>query len=134
MLSSPAPGRWKNRACAVGELPAMKRCVVAYATRDQQWLWTVDLPLAATVEDAINAARSLAAQNPQAASGHAAGAFDVPWATAPVGIFGQPCQRSDTPREGDRIELYRPLASDPRERRRARVQSQRKAARTPGRS
>jgi uncharacterized protein len=129
----------------VGESPAMKRCVVAYATRDQQWLWTVDLPLAATVEDAINAARLLAAgevdheaartQNPHGASVHAAGsAFDVPWATAPVGIFGQPCQRSDTPLDGDRIELYRPLESDPRERRRARVQSQRKAARTPGRS
>jgi putative ubiquitin-RnfH superfamily antitoxin RatB of RatAB toxin-antitoxin module len=31
--------------------------------------------------------------------------------------------------DGDRIELYRPLASDPRERRRQQVQSQRRTQR-----
>ena len=127
----------------MGESPAMKRCVVAYATRDEQWLWTVELPLSATVDDAITAARALAANQGLPAAGGAQSAqrhsgFDaaaeneVPWFTAPVGIFGQPCNRSDIPSDGDRIELYRPLASDPRERRRARVQSQRKAARVPG--
>ncbi len=91
-----------------------KRCVVAYATRERQYLWAVDIPLEATIADAIEAARQLADEP------------DVPWDTAPVGIFGDLRERSDLPVEGDRVELYRPLASDPRDRRRASVQQQRK--------
>jgi putative ubiquitin-RnfH superfamily antitoxin RatB of RatAB toxin-antitoxin module len=100
--------------------PFRKRCVVVYATRDEQWLWQVEVAADATVEEVVSAARIIANRE------------DVPWATAPVGIFGQPCNRSEVPVEGDRIELYRPLASDPRERRRARVQTQRRAARSGG--
>jgi putative ubiquitin-RnfH superfamily antitoxin RatB of RatAB toxin-antitoxin module len=92
-----------------------KRCVVAYATRERQYLWAVDIPLDATIAAAIEAARQLADEP------------DVPWDTAPVGIFGEPRERSDLPVEGDRIELYRPLANDPRDRRRATVQKQRKS-------
>jgi len=94
-----------------------KRCVVAYATRDEQWLWNVELPAEATVADALNEARALAKRD------------DVPWDSAPLGIFGQPCNRTDVPADGDRIEVCRPLASDPRERRRQQVQSQRRATR-----
>ena len=98
-------------------LTGRKRCVVAYATRAEQWLWNVDLPADATVADALNEARALAKRD------------DVPWDSAPTGIFGQPCSRTDVPADGDRIELYRPLASDPRERRRQQVQSQRRGTR-----
>jgi putative ubiquitin-RnfH superfamily antitoxin RatB of RatAB toxin-antitoxin module len=94
-----------------------KRCVVAYATRDEQWLWTVELPDHATVADALAEAHALSKRD------------DVPWTTAPLGIYGHPCQRTDVPMDGDRIELYRPLASDPRERRRQQVQSQRRTQR-----
>jgi putative ubiquitin-RnfH superfamily antitoxin RatB of RatAB toxin-antitoxin module len=93
-----------------------KRCVVAYATRERQYLWAVDVPLDATIAEVIEAARQLADEP------------DVPWNMAPVGIFGEPRERSDLPAEGDRIELYRPLANDPRDRRRASVQKQRKSA------
>jgi putative ubiquitin-RnfH superfamily antitoxin RatB of RatAB toxin-antitoxin module len=96
---------------------ARKRCVVAYATRDEQWLWNVELPKDATVADALIEARALAQRD------------DIPWESAPLGIFGQPCQRTDVPADGDRIEVYRPLASDPRERRRQQVQSQRRSTR-----
>jgi putative ubiquitin-RnfH superfamily antitoxin RatB of RatAB toxin-antitoxin module len=92
-----------------------KRCVVAYATRERQYLWAVDVSPDATIEEVIEAARQLADEP------------DVPWDTAPVGVFGEPRERSDLPAEGDRIELYRPLANDPRDRRRASVQKQRKA-------
>jgi uncharacterized protein len=92
-----------------------KRCVVAYATRERQYLWAVDIPLDASIAEAIEAARQLADEP------------DVPWDTAPVGIFGEARERSDLPVEGDRIELYRPLANDPRDRRRASVQKQRKS-------
>lgn len=94
--------------------PARKQCVVAFANRDEQWLWTVDLPEAATVADALAAAKLLSRRD------------DVPWDSADLGIFGQPCARTDVPLRGDRIEIYRPLASDPRERRRERVRAERK--------
>ena len=94
-----------------------KRCVVAYATRERQYLWAVDVAVDATIADTIEAARQLADEP------------DVPWETAPVGIFGELRERSDCPAEGDRVELYRPLPNDPRDRRRERVQQQRKAGR-----
>lgn len=36
----------------------------------------------------------------------------------PVGIWGRCAERSDTVRDGDRVELYRPLVADPRDARR----------------
>jgi hypothetical protein len=51
----------------------------------------------------------------------------VPWDTAPVGIFGEPRERQDVPADGDRIEIYRPLLSDPRQRRREKVRRDRRA-------
>ena len=96
-----------------------KRCTVAYATRERQHLWDVQLPLSASVADALAAARACAA-----ASGADAG---IPWESAAVGIFGEPCVRGDLCADGDRIELYRPLRRDPRERRRERVQRERRA-------
>jgi uncharacterized protein len=90
-----------------------KRCMVAYATREQQHLWELTLPAEASVADALEAARRMAALE-----GVGAG---IAWNCAPVGIFGEPCARSATPADGDRIEIYRPLAEDPRERRRARL-------------
>jgi hypothetical protein len=95
----------------------VKRCVVAYATTEQQHLWNVELALSASIQDAITAAR---AQAPW---------LDVPWDDAPVGIFGELRARTDLPAEGDRIELYRPLPRDPREERRERVKQARLAAR-----
>ena len=40
---------------------------------------------------------------------------------AQTGIWGTCCDRSMVPQEGDRIEVYRPLTSDPRKRRREQV-------------
>jgi putative ubiquitin-RnfH superfamily antitoxin RatB of RatAB toxin-antitoxin module len=94
-----------------------KRCLVTYATRERQYLWAVDVAADATIADTIEAARQLADEP------------DVPWETAPVGIFGEIRERSDRPAEGDRVELYRSLTSDPRDRRRQRVQQQRKSGR-----
>ena len=103
-----------------------KRCVVAYATRDHQYLWTVDLPHEATIEDALKVARGLAAET-LTTRGTKEELQKVPWDTAPVGIFGEPHRREDVPEDGDRIEIYRPLQSDPRERRRAQVRRDRRA-------
>lgn len=103
-----------------------KRCVVAYATRDHQYLWSVDLPAEATVCEAINAARGLAAET-RTTRGTREEIEQIPWETAPVGIFGEVCDREAVPADGDRIEIYRPLQSDPRERRREKVRRDRRS-------
>ncbi len=69
----------------------------------------------ASIAEVIEAARQLADEP------------DVPWETAPVGIFGELRERSYVPAEGDRVEIYRPLQTDPRDRRRDTVQGQRRA-------
>jgi putative ubiquitin-RnfH superfamily antitoxin RatB of RatAB toxin-antitoxin module len=99
---------------------------VAYATHDHQYLWTVDLPIEATVAEALSTARGFAA-NTRTTRGTSGEIQQIPWDTAPVGIFGELCDRQAVPADGDRIELYRPLQSDPRERRREKVRRDRKS-------
>lgn len=99
-------------------MTTLKRCLVAYATRDAQYLWRVELAPAASIADALAAARLQAL------------GVEVPWDEAPVGIFGERRTRADVPVAGDRIEIYRPLAHDPREARRARVRQSRRAGRS----
>ena len=101
-------------------LPTPKSCLVAYATRERQYLWTVQLAPEATIAAALAAARLIANLD------------GVPWDDAPVGIFGELRERTDIPQDGDRIELYRPLRSDPRQRRREQVQRQRTRKRPGG--
>jgi uncharacterized protein len=103
-----------------------KRCVVAYATPDHQYLWTVDLPAEATVAEALTTARGFAAGT-RTTRGTREEISDIPWETAPVGIFGEPCDRQAVPVDGDRIEIYRPLQSDPRDRRREKVRRDRRS-------
>lgn len=86
-----------------------KHCVVAYGDSARQYLWRVALPAEATIAEAIEAARRQAPD------------VDVPWDSAPIGIFGEPRSRADVPADGDRIELYRPLREDPKARRRAKA-------------
>jgi len=73
-------------------MPVGKRCTVAYATRARQYLWQLELAPAATVADALGAARAVAP------AGEA-----IPWDTAVVGISGETCARSLVYAEGDRI-------------------------------
>jgi len=90
-----------------------KHCTVAFALPARQYLWALDLPAEATVAEALAQAR-------QQAAGQEAGDL-VPWDTDSLGIFGEPCRREDVPRDGDRVEIYRPVLNDPRASRRARA-------------
>lgn len=92
----------------------MKRCLVVYALPERQWQWQVTLTEADTVADALAQARAQA------------GEVAVPWESQ-VGIFGALCDRNAVPREGDRIEIYRPLKADPKESRRERVKARKQA-------
>jgi putative ubiquitin-RnfH superfamily antitoxin RatB of RatAB toxin-antitoxin module len=88
-----------------------KRCTVAWASSAaRQHLWHVEVARDATIAEVLAAARLIAGD-----------AERVPWDTADVGIFGEPCARSAVPRDGDRVEIYRPLRCDPKAARRERV-------------
>jgi uncharacterized protein len=90
-----------------------KQCTVAFALPERQFLWAVDLPAGATVGDVLESARRQATA--QGTDGR------VPWDSDALGIFGEPCRREDVPRDGDRVEIYRPLLNDPRASRRDRA-------------
>ena len=90
-----------------------KRCIVAFALPERQFLWTVELAAGACVGELLDQARAQAAARGEAGQ--------VPWETQSIGIFGEPCRREDIPRDGDRVEIYRALINDPRASRRARV-------------
>jgi putative ubiquitin-RnfH superfamily antitoxin RatB of RatAB toxin-antitoxin module len=98
-----------------------KRCTVAFATRERQYLWSIELGADARIGEALAAARALAASTGLAT--------EIPWDSASVGVFGERRSRSDGYADGDRIELYRPLERDPRERRRERVRDERRSGR-----
>ena len=72
----------------------------------------LDLPAPLTVRDAL------------AASGLLEAHPGINMATQRVGIWGRRCRLEDSVREGDRIEVYRPLSVDPKEARRLRYQAQ----------
>jgi uncharacterized protein len=77
------------------------RIQVAIARPERQEVIELELPEGSTVADAL------------AAVGHA---------NAPsVGIWSRACKPEAPLREGDRVEIYRPLRANPREMRRARA-------------
>ena len=89
----------------------MIRVAVAVALRDRQDVIEIELPEGATVADAI------------AAAGidwrpHAAGPDAAEW-----GIWGKACGPGTPLRDGDRVELLRPLAADAKDQRRERVRN-----------
>lgn len=85
------------------------RVEVAYALPDRQWLLTVNVPASATLEEALERSR-LVAKVPEG----------LP-ADARYGIWGKAATAGATLRDGDRIEVYRPLVADPKEARRQRA-------------
>lgn len=87
---------------------------LAYAEPQRQFLRRFELPAGATVADAI------------AVSG-VEQAFGIDVAALGAGIWSKPAARDAALRDGDRVELYRPLRADPKESRR------RRAARAPSR-
>jgi putative ubiquitin-RnfH superfamily antitoxin RatB of RatAB toxin-antitoxin module len=85
------------------------RVVVVYAQpRCAHW-FEVRVAAGSTVRQAIEACAILDAV-PELAGGE-----------LDVGVFGQACRLDDRAADGDRIEIYRPLAIDPKEARRRRA-------------
>ena len=78
------------------------RIEVVYARREAAEVRSLELPIGATVKDAL-AASGFQVEN------HA------------VGVFGKRVALEHRLRPGDRVEIYRPLAIDPKEARRRRA-------------
>jgi uncharacterized protein len=87
---------------------------VSYAEPGRAVLKTYHLTPPASIEDAIRLARS----DPDFAG--------VDLEHSAVGVFGRVAALSQTLSEGDRVEVYRPLAADPKSARRDRVKEARK--------
>jgi len=83
---------------------------VAYALPHKQALLKVQVPRGAT---ALEAAQL---------SGIATKFEDVDLDNATLGIFGQVVAPTQVLREGDRVEIYRPLVADPKAVRKARAE------------
>ena len=81
---------------------------VAYAEPARQFLRRLQLPADATVADAI------------AASGFTH-EFLIDSATLVAGVWSKTVARDARLRDGDRVELYRPLKADPKDARRRRA-------------
>lgn len=95
----------------------MIRVGFAAAWPSWQGVLELELPEDATVTTALDAARAvLRAKSPTAAD-------EPEWANGVPGIFGEACGRDRPLRDGDRVELYRPLSVDPKAARRARAQA-----------
>ena len=84
---------------------------VACGTRTRQTVLTVRVPATATLREAIERSGMLR-EWPQ---------LDL--AGASIGVHGRLCAADEAAREGDRIEIYRPLEVDPKAARRARAAS-----------
>ena len=84
---------------------------VVYALPEKQWLIAMEVPLGCTLGEAIlrsniAALANIAEVDPKR-----------------VGIFYRPCSLQTILRDGDRVEIYRPLERDPKEARRVRAAS-----------
>ncbi len=87
---------------------------VVYATADKQWIIPVLLATSATVSHAIAASKI----NEQCAT--------IDWHNKKIGIFGKIVKHDHVLKEGDRIEIYRPLSLDTMTRRFQRIAKERK--------
>ncbi len=81
---------------------------VVYALAEAAEVVEVRLAVPATVRAAIEGSGLLERRAP----------VDL---SAGVGVYGKPCALDDPVRDGDRVEIYRPLRADPKQARRRRA-------------
>lgn len=86
---------------------------VAYATASEQIVVALELPVGATLADAI-AASGLGER------------FDLGDLNGRTGIYGRLRPLQQALGDGDRVEIYRPLLADPKDARRQRAGSRRR--------
>jgi hypothetical protein len=82
---------------------------VVFAYPQEQHLLAAEVEAGSTVEAAIRASGMLD-KHPE-----------IDLQTMRVGVFGKLCALEDPVRDGDRVEIYRPLKADPKQARRERA-------------
>lgn len=85
------------------------RVEVVYALPQKQEMFTVDLPIGATVRQAIEACGILQKYP------------EIDLAKNKLGVFAKLAKPDAALRDGDRVEIYRPLIADPKEVRKQRA-------------
>lgn len=90
--------------------PITIRVEVAYALRERQAVLAVELEEGGSVEQVIRQSGILEAFP------------EIDIARSNVGIFGRPVSLDTLVRDGDRVEIYRPLIAKPRDARRRRAE------------
>ena len=101
------------------------KCFFACALAGWQGQLSVVLDSGATVDDLLREVRDeLVRQLASANQGtsEASTLNEAWWRSAPVGIFGERCDRSRVLVDGDRVEMYLALKVDPKAARRERAQ------------
>lgn len=89
----------------------MGKVEVAYATPKKQLILTVPFNESLMAKEAINL------------SGMLERFPEIDLTENTIGIFSKPCKLDTVLREGDRVEIYRPLIADPKEVRRQRAEA-----------
>lgn len=85
------------------------RVEIAYATPERQEIISLEVPLGCTIAQAIDY------------SGICERFPEIDLKKQEVGIFSRKCKLTDDLKEGDRVEIYRPLTIDPKDARRAKA-------------
>lgn len=98
-------------------VPAFVKVEVAYALADEQVLLALEVESGTTVGEAIER------------SGIRARFPGLRIVQGGVGLFGKPVELDETLRDGDRVEIYRPLVADPKDARRSRARQRKPAPR-----
>jgi uncharacterized protein len=82
---------------------------VAYATLEEQIIVTIKVPHETTTEQAVKLS-GLLSRFPE-----------ISISVVKLGIFGSACKPEQIVKQGDRVEIYRPLVHDPKDARRHRA-------------
>jgi uncharacterized protein len=93
---------------AIGE-EGLIEVEVAYAKLEEQIIVTIKIKQGTTIGQAVNLS-GLLARFPE-----------ISGSELKVGVFGVVCKPEQIVKQGDRVEIYRPLIHDPKEARRQRA-------------
>ncbi len=85
------------------------RVEVAYATPKEQVIIPLEVPVVTTAQQAIEESKIFKKF------------AEIDLNKNKVGIFSKPCALNQPLREGDRVEIYRPLIADPKQIRKQRA-------------
>lgn len=96
----------------------LARITIAYAAPELQVIEAFDVPAGTRIQDILKLAE-VRERFPSAAG-----------CAQTIGIFGRPAAPETLVRDGDRIELYRPLKADPKQARRLRSKRRQRPGKT----